>query len=68
DRYDAQATIPDLEEAITFGQAALGLRPPDNLNHAITLFNLACYLWKKFRNLGANADLDEAITLGYVLV
>ncbi|KAL4067429.1 hypothetical protein V8B97DRAFT_1888563 [Scleroderma yunnanense] len=63
EEYNAQATIPDLEEAIALGRAALELRPLGDPNRGNTLFNLACDLMKMFTKLGENADLDEAISL-----
>ena len=58
-----QTGLAGLEEAITLGRAALGLRYPSHSDHAAILYNLAYDLKCRFLKLGANPDLEEAISL-----
>ncbi|KAL4063060.1 hypothetical protein V8B97DRAFT_2087713 [Scleroderma yunnanense] len=62
-QYDKQATLPDLQEAITLGRAALELCPPGHSNRDLVLNNLAFYLWCRYRQLNVDDDLAEAISL-----
>ncbi|KAI5988113.1 hypothetical protein EDC04DRAFT_2912663 [Pisolithus marmoratus] len=53
----------DLEEAITFGRAALELCPPGHRDRCVSLHNLGCDLRTRFMKQAAVADLEEAIEL-----
>ncbi|KAI6154922.1 hypothetical protein BKA82DRAFT_4072795 [Pisolithus tinctorius] len=62
-RFDKQAAIGDLDEAISLLRAALELRPPGHPHRDATLHSLATYLKCRFDKQAAIGDLDEAISL-----
>ncbi|KAL4064355.1 hypothetical protein J3A83DRAFT_250575 [Scleroderma citrinum] len=59
-RYFKQDTIPDLQEAIRLSRDALKLICDPSRD--VTLINHGTYLWNRYLKLGADADLDEAIS------
>ena len=62
-RYDKQGSIIDLDETITHGRAALKLRTPDHSGHAVTSYNLAHDLRRRFLKVGGNIGCQSTMGL-----
>ena len=65
-RYDKQASVADLEEAIAFGRVALELCPLGHPDRSWNFNHLGYYLRNAFPKLGTTADLDEAFSLHWL--
>ena len=67
-RYDKQASVADLEEAIAFGRVALELCPLGHPDRSSNFNHLGYYLRNAFPKLGTTADLDEAFSLHWLVL
>ncbi|KAG6328346.1 hypothetical protein ID866_10743, partial [Astraeus odoratus] len=62
-RYELQAALGDLEEAISFHKQALDLCPASHPSRSLLLNNLASCMHSRYESQGAFGDLEEAIFL-----
>ncbi|KAI6011607.1 hypothetical protein EDC04DRAFT_2609844 [Pisolithus marmoratus] len=62
-RHNNKGLLADLEEAVTLGRAVVELCPPGHRDRAISLYNLACDLQRRFKRRAVARSLDEAIKL-----
>ena len=63
DLVDGADVAPVVDGIVAIARAALKLCPTGHPDHIMSLTILAAFLWRRFQQQGAAADLDEALML-----